>query len=227
MKKTEKRQTACATEPLVVMEQNCSYFELIWMIQKILNAPQEITRTVASFCLVRPVVSEDITVIHASSTSNQHPLSAALDDTISTWWISGPGTMPFGKGHEYVEFLLSPLASVCRLSTFSIQIPPLPMGPLSVRRLRLDRSVDSHTTTSTGGDQSSVWKPCSPIWTVENKTGWQEYVLHPPVDVHRIRVVCLTNQMEILLHGIAESHLDGDDAVNQFSSVGYYCVKFE
>ena len=226
------------------MEQNCSYLELIWMIQKILDAPQEITRTIASFFIVKPVVSSQVTAIRASSMSpspspDQYPLSAVLDDSTATWWISGPGTMPRGKGCEYVEFQLSPQA-VCRVSKFSIQIPPLPMGPLSVRRLRLEQRVDEGTLKNDGECSSSspadtaksCWKECSPIWTVENKTGWQEYTLHPPVDVQNIRVVCLTNQ----IHGVLQRSEDDDDnesddhrrvSLGMYSCVGYYCVRFE
>lgn len=216
----EKRKAATKTEPLVVMEQKCSYLELIRTIQQIFNVPSEISHTIGDFFVVESVIPSKVKAIRSSSTSNQHPLSAALDDDISTWWISGPGSMPRGKGREYIEFQLSS-RSVCRLSKFSIQIPPLPMGPLSVRRLRLERRVETR-----GGDtvSSGCWQSCSPIWTIENKTGWQEYALEPPVDVQSIRVVCLTNQMEVILHGLES---DDEDMENQFSCVGFYCVKFE
>ncbi len=239
----KRKQPSSRNEPLVLMEQNCTYLELIWMIQKIIDAPQEITRGIASFFIVRPVATSQVTAIRASSISpspspDQHPLSAVLDDSTSTWWISGPGTMPRGKGREYIEFQLSPRA-VCRLSKFSIQIPPLPMGPLSVRRLRLEQRVDhGDYSVGTSNTSKSCWKECSPIWTVENKTGWQEYTLHPPVDVQNIRVVCLTNQMHVVLQrnaGDGDGEDDDEDEsddprrafLSMYSCVGYYCVKFE
>jgi len=268
------------------------------MIQKILEGtPNEIIRTVASFFLVSPIVPSDVTAIGASSSasSTSFPLSAVLDATISSWWISGLGTMPRGKGREHIEFLLSPSTSsspnatqggrVCRLFKFSIQIPPLPMGPLSVRKFRLERYVEEkkkkvdHPTTAsnnpipgstadtkTSNEPSSSlavsssslggsWKPCSPIWIVENRSGWQEYVLDPPIDLRSVRVVCLTNQMHEILnqnHATARNNRnarngndsddddgeeeeedndeDGNNANalrNRYSCVGYYCVKFE
>jgi len=198
-----------------------------------------------------------------------------------------------GKGKEYVEFQLSapsssssssPGGSLRRLRKFSIQIPALPMYPLSVRRLRLEQYVEEEkevhprkaihhttsssaaaaagTTTMAANESSSLsssslgspssngcWKPCSPVWTVENKTGWQEYILDPPVDLRMVRVVCLTNQIhEILaedrrknmqntatLNGNHHVDSDDDDYYDDFtdpfgyiySSVGFYGVKFK
>jgi len=87
---------------------------------------------------------------------------------------------------------------------------------------------------------------------VENKSGWQEYILDPPVDLRSVRVVCLTNQMHEILNqdsgtirgtttttrtptingsSSAEEEEDGDDCPDPYgiiySRVGYYCVKFE
>lgn len=207
----------------------CSYAELFWMIERIYShqqhqhqnqyqkdLPAEITHKIASFCTVEPVDPSLVQVVRASSSSDQHPLSAALDDSHSTWWISRTGTMPRGRGQEFLELQLS--TRVCRVRTFSIQIPPLPMGPLSVRRLRLERKQGDH------------WVPMSPIWTVENRTGWQDFTLDPPVDVQFVRVVCLSNQMAMILEQF-ENDDDDDNDHDQprnhlISSVGFYSVKF-
>lgn len=212
-----KRKASSRTEdPLIVKELQLSYAELLWMIQQMNDAPPEISRKIASFFIVKPVVPSEVKVTHASSTSGQHPLSAALDEDISTWWISGGGRMPRGRGREYLEFQLSS-RGVRRLTKFSIQIPPLPMGPLSVRRLQLERQQEQGTDR---------WSPCSPIWTIENRTGWQNYTLNPSLDIQNIRVVCLSNQMALMLRDADFD--DGDDADNNpLACVGYYCVKFE
>lgn len=49
---------------------------------------------------------------------------------------AGPN-MPAGRGTEWLEFSLSPpeLPGPRRLSYIGIKIPPLPGGPLSVRRI--------------------------------------------------------------------------------------------
>ncbi len=209
------------TQPLVVMEMGCSYAELYWMVERIQSKdlPPEIIHNIASFFTVEAVDSSQIQVVGASSSSGQHPLCEALNESQSSWWISRPGSMPHGRGREYLELqLLS--KGICRLQQFSIQIPPLPMGPLSVRRLRLEQK-----------HSDNQWVPFSPIWTVENKTGWQNFTLDPPVDVQFVRVLCLSNQMALVLEQIENSDADVDvfldgQGNHHFWSVGFYCVKF-
>jgi len=248
MAEHNKASTSKIVDPFVRVEQKYSYWELLWLIQQILvNAPGEVSRIVASFFIVPPILSSEVTAIRASSFSQSiYPLSAVLDPSISSWWISGSGTMDRGKGKEYIEFQLSspssssspppplPGGRLRRLCKFSIEIPAFPMCPLSVHRLRLEQYVEAerkghptrkaiHRTTSSSAaaaittvaanepssssssslgspSSSGCWKPCSPVWTVENKTGWQEYTLDPPVDVRMVRVVCLTNQIHEILY---------------------------
>jgi hypothetical protein len=215
-------------EPLVVMEMKCCYLELFWLIKRLpvcrgqhdqLLLPPEIIHKIAGFFTVRPVVSSDAEAILASSTSGQHPLSAALDESEATWWISQSESMTRGIGREHIEFRLSD--RLCRLKQFSIKIPPLPMGPLSVRLLFLQKEV---VTTTPANNNQTTWVSISPDWTVENKTGWQDYTLDSPVDAQNVRVVCLTNQMAELMF-VQENEMDGLTA-QHYAAVGFYCVKF-
>ena len=128
-----------ATEPLILQEMGCSYGDLCKLISRIpdmQSQPQEIVLKVTDFFRVNPVVPENVVALRASSHDERHPLEESLTPSTSTWWISGFGSMIGGKGEEWVEYELA--KTVCRLSTFKIEIPPLPSGPLSVRALRLD-----------------------------------------------------------------------------------------
>jgi hypothetical protein len=207
-------------QPLVVMEMKCSYRELFWVIERLPMVrmddqvlPQEIIHKIATFFTVDPVVPSKVVAVRATSSDERHDLQSCLDTNKSTWWISSFGSMPKGKGEEFVEFQLS--SNPCRLRSISIEIPPLPMGPLSVRTMRLHCKF---------GD---AWSAVSPIWTVENKTGWQQYNLQPQIDVQWVRLVCLTNQMSQFLPDGDDDETIVDQDFLQFASVGYYCVKFE
>jgi hypothetical protein len=224
-------------EPLVVTEMQCSYLELFWLIKSLPVCsgqqhdsllPPEIIHKIAQFFTVQPVVSTDVEAMVASSTSGQHPISAALDESEATWWISEPGSMTRGIGREHIEFRLSPDNKLCRLNQFSIKVPPLPMGPLSVRLLFLETKVQTtlraNTTTVNQTTTTTTWVRISPDWTVENKTGWQDYTLESLVDAQSVRVVCLANQMAELMC-MQASEVE-ELMAQQYVSVGFYCVKF-
>lgn len=211
-------------QPLVVTELNCSYRELFWLIERLPMVrrnddqvlPQEIIHNIAKFFTVNPVIPSEVVASSCSSSSGQHDLQACLDENKSIWWISAIGSMPMGKGEEYVEFKLTS-SNLCRLSSLSIEIPPLPLGPLSVRTMRLEGKF---------GDDS--WEAVSPIWIVLNRTGLQTYKLHPPIDAKYVRLVCLTNQIsQFFQQPENNGEPDDDQDVHQFAAVGYYCVKFD
>jgi hypothetical protein len=166
------------------------------------NLPTEIIQKISSFCTVEKVKQEMVTSICASSSDNRHPLKESLTVNKNTWWISAN----ISCGGEYVEYELSP--RLCRLSEFHILIPPLPAGPLSVRKLRLD-CMDPN---------SGAWVAASPVWIIKNRADFQEFQLDPPVDTRFCRVICLSNQI---------SHIFYDEMLHVFNSVGYYCVRFK
>lgn len=202
-----------STEPLILQEMACSYHELCTLISRIpdmQNQPEEIVWKVTDFFRVEPVVADNVIAVNASSHDKRHPLEESLTPSTNTWWISGFGSMPLGKGKEFVEFELA--KTVCRLSTFKIEIPPLPSGPLSVRTLRLDRKTPDGS-----------WQQCSPIWNVLNRTGLQSFELDTPVDTRYCRVVCLSNQISQFFEG----QVQDDVMTYEYMCVGYFTVRFE
>lgn len=115
-------------------------------------------------------------------------------------------------GAEYVEFELSS-RNMVRLSAVCISIPMLPMGPLSVRTMRLD------------GLDRGQWKAMTPILEVKNVNGWQKIELKRPIDVQIVRLVCLSNQSSRYLD--ANNVWTLDLGISSLSSVGFFTVRFE
>lgn len=223
-----KRKQAGDAAPLIAKEMNCSYDDLIGLIRRLpvvqqgdQSLPNELIHNIGHYFVVNPVQHKQVTAIAASSTVGRFPLGAVLEDNDATWWISAMGSMPQGKGTEYMEFQLSPV--VTRLSAVSIKIPPLPVGPLSVRTFRVaipDVSVSPTT-----------WINATDELTVENKTGYQRFELSLGIDARSIRIVCTTNQISRFL--VQNIEVAGDDNNNinlnnnQFHAVGLYSIKFE
>jgi hypothetical protein len=228
-----KRKQAGDAAPLIAKEMNCSYDDLIGLIRRLpvvqqgdQSLPNELIHNIGHYFVVNPVQHKQVTAIAASSTVGRFPLGAVLEDNDATWWISAMGSMPLGKGAEYMEFQLSPV--VTRLSAVSIKIPPLPVGPLSVRTFRVaipDVSVSSRTITPT------TWINATDELTVENKTGYQRFELSLGIDARLIRIVCTTNQISRFLgqnnEVAGDENNNNNNNNNQFHAVGFYSVKFE
>lgn len=256
-------------EPFIVQEMQSSYRELVQLIAHLpmvkqefpatapdttasafcsssssSSLPQELIRKIASYFIIERVTHSQVQAIQASSTAGRFPLQEVLRDDDTTWWISSTGSMPKGRGHEYVQFRLGPVLR--RLSAISIKIPPLPLGPLSVRTIRLDVLLEEGATSSSldmvpHHEEQQQWKTVSTPshWTVENKTGYQKFELHPPIDAKVIRIVCLTNQMSRFLQNYDDAEEDEEEeeeegmgrnrhrVLHQFESVGFYSVLFE
>jgi len=115
--------------------------------------------------------------VKASSSRGDFPLQVVLEDDDRKWWISEPGSFSQGRGKEYLEFDLGS-SSVVRI--LAISIPPMPMGPLSVR----DFSVEAFV--------GQKWIPVSPKLQTLDKGGLQEVALEL-VETRRLRVNCLTS----------------------------------
>ena len=105
----------------------------------------------------------------------------------STWWISAPSSMPNGGGAEWVEFDVSGGRRPVAASQFSITIPPLPYGPLSVRRFHLEASSEPPGKADRG------FQRASPVYTTADVSSEQHFQIHPPIESKRyVRVVCET-----------------------------------
>lgn len=161
---------------------------------------------VASFLTVDSCVNSQVKAVSASSIDSQYKLTGCLVDDTDSWWLSAGGSMPGGRGEEYVEFLLSDKEALRRLQAVSMAIPPVPAGPLSVREFRVDVK-----------DEKGVWTTLPHICTVENIDGMQRFPIGD-VDATSIRVFCLSNQISAYLDAIYPSEME---------RVGYYAAKFE
>jgi len=165
---------------------DCVSFKDISIILSQLDVelPMDVRKLTASFLQVKNIDTSEISVIGASSTRGDYPLSSVLGSKHWTWWISAEHSMKNGLGEEYLEFSLSPDGTARRCSYVGISIPPLPQGPLSVRNWKVDWSYDGKNWTS----------GCRK-YTMEtmDSAGIQSFKLHKPIDAARVRLVCLTN----------------------------------
>jgi hypothetical protein len=228
--------------------------------------PKELGERVAHYLVIQRV---DMAHVKATGCSSQQqlpsheadnessirpamPLSECLVDSDTSWWISQDSVE---VEPQYVEFTLvsdgnsnsnssngnnNHTQSACRLSAVAIRIPPLPMGPLSVREFRLDTVAHVTATNGTGTDTSTSdaspscittesWSPThTAVFEVENRTGWQRFVLpNGGVDVSRVRVVCLSNQFGYLNLPPSRQRRRTTTTTAPYAQVGFYCVQFE
>ena len=187
--------------------------------------PSDLVQKICQYFFVPPVVHRQVSVHHVSSTSGQHPPEEVLNDSESTWWMSGENSMPRGRGAEFIEFNISGNGTVRRLSTVSLKIPPLPAGPLSVRSFRIEVATGFTPTTGAkeGPSQDDLkWTKLDQEFEVKNRTGFQDFVLNKAVDASRVRVVCLENQVQTL---VRRNNYEPAD-LQGFECVGYYSIRF-
>jgi hypothetical protein len=211
----------------------------------------ELMRRVAGYLTVRPVQQADVRVVGCSSHDGRHPIESCLTASDSTWWISAPQTMIHGRGREYVEFHLCPPSggeghrreSCRRLASFSLRIPPLPMGPLSVREFELQSRIEqfhsggdasSKSSSKASSSSSSFAYRTLPLATpssVQNVSGWQDFFLEEPADVSVVRIVCLSNQISRFMEEAAANNNSNSGPIlplvsSPFDQVGFYSIRF-
>ena len=100
--------------------------------------PAEICSHVANFLTVQRCVHSEVEAVSATSMDSIYKLEGCLVDDEDSWWLSSFGSMPGGRGDEYVEVRLAKANTMRRIQSVSMSIPPLPVGPLSVREFRVD-----------------------------------------------------------------------------------------
>ena len=88
------------------------------------HLPDGIPQRIVDYLHIDPVSS--VSVVAASSSSEQYELAAVLEAGSSCWWISASGTTPDGQGSEWLEFSFGDRARL--VSFVGIRIPPLPQG---------------------------------------------------------------------------------------------------
>jgi hypothetical protein len=211
-------------EPMLIASMaNTSYAHLLQLVQDLNFSGRhrpvaearrlhpDLVERVVDFLTIERVVPENVRVIACSSTDGAHPPGACLSPDEDSWWISAADSMPEGKGREYVEFELS--NTLCRLTSVSIKIPPLPAGPLSVR----DFCLEGPRQVAHKGEQ---WGRITPVFRVQNHSGMQQFTLDPPgLDVDRLRIVCLSNQLSDFYNGRVFGFT--------YQRVGYFSARFD
>jgi hypothetical protein len=198
---SQTKLTLCGSLPyqdLVTLTVKSSHFLL----------PDELATAVVDFLVVKRVNESEVTVTTASSDRGDFPLSNVLVGDTQSWWISESGSMPGGKGEEYIEFRLSDSGSIRRVQSVSVAIPPLPFGPLSVLDFRIDYSIDG-----------KAWLSCDRVMRTRNINGLQRFTLSDFDAVH-VRLVCLSNQ-------ISELEDDLRSVIAYYSCVGLYSVRWD
>jgi len=122
---------------------------------------------VQQFLLVPDVRHEDVQVAACSSSRGDFPLASCLEAN-DKWWISdGPCT-------QWLELDLGGRRCV---SSLGLRIPPLPMGPLSVRAFRVE------------AQEPGGWRTVLEALTRDAEE-LQEFALG--VEAERLRLVCAT-----------------------------------
>lgn len=94
--------------------------------------------------------STSVRAICASSEASPSYMYSFRKESLCTMdssdcWISAPGSFPNGRGHQGVVF---DMGRVVQISQVRISIPPLPSGPLSVRKFRVEACYIERTSTS-------------------------------------------------------------------------------
>lgn len=122
-------------------------------------------------------VDMDRVKVKASSNRGDFPLHVVLEDDERKWWISRPGSFTQGRGEEFLDFVF---ASPSVVRVMGISIPPMPMGPLSVREFAVEADVNDK------------WKSVSPRMQTLDRPGLQEVALDL-VETRRLRVKFLSS----------------------------------
>jgi hypothetical protein len=187
--------------------------------------PPELAKQVLQFLVIQRIDPDLVETVSCSSHDKMHPLAACLSDDETSWWMSGRQSMPTGRGCEYIQLSVGPVMR--RLAAVSIKIPPLPQGPLSVREFRIEApTVTTRERTTTVPVTTVEWKAVSPVFTVDNRTGFQRFVMSDPVDVTTVRLVCLSNQIASFIDA-ETGHHSGTNMARQFDCVGFFSLRLE
>ena len=109
--------------------------------------------------------------------------------------------MKEGVGHEHLTFVMAPshdskTLALRRVSMVGIRIPPLPYGPLSVRRFEIWSTANPSSDLmddSKGIHDWPGWKRASLELQTLDQAELQWFALDPPVDATALRLVCCSN----------------------------------
>ena len=138
---------------------------------------------IVPFFTVTRVTTSAVRCVRASSNRGDFPLSSVCNDNDAEWWISSSsgGRFAEGAGREWLECDLGSGGVPCRVSAIGIKIPPMPHGPLSVRRFYVE-----YTSGSRDGHAVRV---CTGLLETLDQPQMQRFALTPPIEATRVRVV--------------------------------------
>ena len=142
-----------------------------------------VTEHIVPFFTVERVTPSAVRCVRASSCRGDFPLDSVCNDNDAEWWISSTsgGRFTEGAGREWLEFDLGSGDVPRRVSAVGVKIPPLPHGPLSVRRLFVEYTAgsrDGHTV-----------RVCTGLLETLDRPQLQRFALTPPIEATRVRVV--------------------------------------
>uniref|UniRef100_A0A7S1FWK5 Uncharacterized protein n=1 Tax=Corethron hystrix TaxID=216773 RepID=A0A7S1FWK5_9STRA len=175
-----------------------------WLGEAGWGLPDHLARYATTFFDVVRVRPHEVTCVAASSNAMAgNDLRGIMSDNDLEWWISSPGRgepygaerLPFktGLGREYLEFSMSTSQVPRRVSAVGVKIPPLPQGPLSVRRFHLEylESVGYASAAEVGRSKNILsWRRHPAEFSSVDVAEMQEFAILPPIDAIRIRLVC-------------------------------------
>jgi len=157
---------------------------------------------ILSYLRIQRVDATFIRAVTASSHMLNVELSHTLDERLDRWWISKEGSCPNGIGNEWVSYDLccrpSPNSTttndrwgrrrrkVVMMNLLRLVIPPLPQGPLSVRKFHLEVS-------DTSAHKEGPWTVATEELTTLDTPEVQEWSIDPPIESRFVRIVCREN----------------------------------
>ena len=165
---------------------------LLDRIQLIGHVSVLIDKVISYLCINR-VDSISVRAVATSSVDTHANIHNTLDKRIDRWWISKMGSRALTtaeEGGEWVSYDLCPVddkrKTVVRVNVLRLVIPPLPHGPLSVRKFRLDVS-------DTSGEKEGPWTTAIEELTTLDSGEVQEWSIYPPIESKFVRIVCKEN----------------------------------
>jgi len=158
----------------------------------ILGGVEVLLNEVLSYVCIERVDSLSVRAVEASSQDgniSNNDISYTLEDRLDRWWISGAGSCPNGKGKEWVSYDLCPNNNSGRsvqVNLLRLVIPPLPQGPLSVRKFHLEAS-------DTSASNEGPWTAATEELTTLDSGDVQEWSIYPPIESRFVRIICREN----------------------------------
>ena len=164
-----------------VLDAQFGYSELIAIFgSRGRGLPDHVVRhAIAPFFICERV--SNYACVAASSCRSDSLLTSVTIPRDDLWWISGSDNFSMGSGREWLEFCLGDGKVIKRVSAIVLKIPPLPHGPLSVRKFHIEYEHPESKGLWTPHEQGTI--------TLLDVVQLQPLALVPPIDTCKLRVV--------------------------------------